>query len=192
MPSFNRKNEQVQDHESERVLTSEEVDAKHQAAMDSKSIIAWKSPVRVFKARSRKYFVKVALYGLVFILAAIAFSEFVLVGVILALIFVVFVLALAAPDVIEHKITNMGITSGGRAFLWEELDSFWFDKRGDDRLLVVQTKLRFPGRLIILLTNVSDRTLLELLEKHIHFHHGPVHTLFDKWANFLQARINLE
>ena len=192
MPTFNRKSEQVQEHEVERVLTSEEIDAKHQVAMDAKSVIFWKSPVRVFKARSRKYFVKVALYGLVFILAAIAFSEFFLVGVILALIFVVFVLALAVPDTIEHKITNMGITSGGRAFLWDELDSFWFDKRGDDRLLVVQTKLRFPGRLIILLTNVSDRTLLELLEKHIHFHHGPVHTLFDKWAIWLQQRISLE
>jgi hypothetical protein len=191
MPNF-RKSEQVQDHDGERMLTSEEIDAKHLAAMEAKSVISWKSAVRVFKARSRKYFVKVALYGLVFILAAIAFSEFFLVGVILALVFVVFVLALAAPEMIEHKITNMGITSGGKAFLWEELDSFWFDKRGDDRLLVVQTKLRFPGRLIILLTNVSDRTLLELLEKHIHFHHGPVHTLFDKWANFLQARINLE
>ncbi len=192
MPTFNKKEENPQEHKEERVLTSAEVDAKHQAAAEAKSIISWKSPVRVFKARSRKYFVKVALYGLVFILAAIAFSEFYLVGVILALVFVVFVLALAAPETIEHKITNMGITSGGKAFLWEELDSFWFDKRGDDRLLVVQTKLRFPGRLILLLTNVSDRTLLELLEKHIHFHHGPVHTLFDKWAIWLQQRISLE
>lgn len=177
---------------SERLLSKDEMDTKHGVALEAKAIISWKSPVRVFKARSRKYFVKVSLYGLIFVLAAIAFGEYFLVGVILALVFVVFVLALAAPDTIEHKITNMGIVSGGKAFLWEDLDSFWFDKRGDDRLLVVETRLRFPSRLFILLTNVSDRTLLELLEKHIHFHHGPVHTLFDKWANYLQERINLE
>lgn len=191
MPKF-RKSSIPPEHEEERILSREELDAKHLAALDTKSVIGWKSPVRIFKARSRKYFIKIALYALVFILAAIAFGEFALVGVILALVFVVYVLALAAPDTIEHKITNMGIISGGKAFLWEELDSFWFDKRGEERLLVVQTRLRFPGRLIILLTNVSDRTLLELLEKHIHFHHGPVHNFLDKWAAWLQARINLE
>lgn len=187
-----RKSETVVDHEVDRILTRDELDAKHSAAVDSKAIISWKSPVRVYKARSRRYFIKVALYSLVFILAAIAFGEFFLVGVILSVVFVAFVLALAAPDTIEHRITNMGITSGGRAFLWEELDSFWFDKRGDDRLLVVATRLHFPGRLIIILTTVSERTLLELLEKHLHFHHGPVHTLLDKWALWLQERVNLE
>ena len=110
----------------------------------------------------------------------------------MAVVFVVYVLATAAPQTIEHKITNMGIISGGRAFLWEELDSFWFEKRGDDRLLMVQTDLHFPTRLIMLLTNVSERTLLELLEKHLHYHPAPVHTLFDKWAQTLQKRINFE
>lgn len=191
MPKF-RKSETVVDHEAGRILSHEELDAKHLAALEVKSIISWKSPVRVFKARSRRYFVKIALFAAVFILAAIAFGEVALIGVIIALVFITYVLALSAPENIEHSITNMGIISGGRAFLWEELDSFWFDKRGEDRLLIVQTKLRFPTRLIILLTAVSERTLLDMLEKHLHFHQGPVHTLFDKWALFLQERINLE
>ena len=187
-----RKSEPVVDHHQGRVLSREELDAKHEAAMEAKSLISWKSPERVFRARSQKYFFKVGLYGLIFILAAIAFGEFFLVGVILAIMFVVYVLATHPPNNIEHKITNMGVTSGGRAFLWEELDSFWFDKKGDDRLMLVETKLHYPGRLIILLTTVSERTLLDLLEKHLHYHPAPVHTLLDKWANSLQQKINFE
>ena len=191
MPNF-RKSEHHLDHHTDRVLSKEELDAKHQAALEAKSIVSWKSPERIFKARSQKYFVKVALYSLVFILAAIAFGEYFLVGVIIAVAFVVYVLATAAPATIEHKITNMGIISGGHAFLWEELDSFWFDKKGDDRLLLVQTNLHFPTRLFMILTTVSERTLLDVVEKHIHFHHAPVHTLFDKWAHTLQKRINFD
>lgn len=191
MPRFHKTEEHI-DHHSGRVLSREELDAKHQAALDAKTIISWKSADRIFKSRSKKYFTKVALYGLIFVLAAIAFGEFFLVGVIMAIVFVVYVLATAEPQVIKHEINNMGIISGGKAFLWEELDSFWFDKRGDDRLLLVQTRLHFPTRLIILLTTVSERTLLDILEKHLHFHPGPVHTLLDKWANSLQKRINLE
>src|SRR3990170_6825781 len=191
MPNF-RKREHHLDHETDRVLSKEELDAKHEAAMEAKAIISWKAPERIFKARSKKYFTKVALYAFIFILLAIAIGEYVFIGVIMAVVFVVYVLATHAPQTIEHKITNMGVTSGGRAFLWEELDSFWFDKKGDDRLMLVETKLHYPGRLIILLTTVSERALLDLLEKHLHYHARPVHTLLDKWANSLQQRINLE
>lgn len=180
-------------HESERDYSREELDAKKLAALDAKSIISWKSPVRVFQARSNKYFTKVGVFALIAILGAIAFSEFVLVGVIIALVFMVYVLATAIPEKIEHRINSLGIVSGGKVFLWEDLDSFWFDKRGDERLLVVQTYLRFPSsRLIILLSDVADRTILDLLEKHLYYHHRPVHTLFDKWAQQLQKRISLE
>lgn len=192
MPKFTRREEEHKEKENLRQLSKEELDTKHLAALEAKSIVSWKSPERVFKARSKKYFVKVAIYGLIFILAAVAFGEFFLVGVIIAVVFVVYVLATHAPETIEHRVTSMGIVSGGRSFLWEEMDSFWFDKKGEDRLLVVETNLRFPTRLIMLLTTVSERTLLDVLEKHLHFHHGPVHSLFDKWANYLQQRINLE
>ena len=191
MARFHKSEEHV-DHQTGRVLSKEELDAKHQAALESKTIISWKSADRIFVARSKKYFTKVALYALISILAAIAFSEYFLVGVIIAVVFVVYVLATAEPSTIEHEVTNMGIISGGRPFLWEELDSFWFDRKGDERLLLVQTKLHFPTRLIIILTTVSERTLLDILEKHIHFHAAPVHTIMDKWANSLQKRINLD
>lgn len=187
------KTEEKEIPEPERYFSREELDAKRMSALEAKSIISWKSPVRVFKPRSNKYFTKVGVFALIAILGAIAFSEFVLVGVIIALVFMVYVLATAIPDKIEHRINNFGIVSGGKVFLWEDLDSFWFDKRGDERLLVVQTFLRFPSsRLIILLSDVADRTILDLLEKHIHYHHRPVHTLFDKWAQELQKRVSLE
>ncbi len=191
MPTFRKRPEKV-DHHQGKVLSKEELDAKHEAALDARSIISWKSPDRIFKPRSKKYFIKIGLYAFVFILAAIAFGEYFMVGVIMAVVFVAFVLATADPNTIEHSINNMGIVSGGRAFLWEELDSFWFEKRGDERLLLVETDLHFPGRLIILLSSVSERTLLDILEKHLHYHHAPVRNILDKWATAVQKRINFD
>ncbi len=192
MPRFHKTDIHVDNHDY-KILSKEELDAKHVACLDAKSIISWKSPERIFVARSKNYFTKVALYALVGILGAIAFGEFIFVGVIIALVFVMYVFATLAPSVIEHRITSMGIISGGRPFLWEELDSFWFDKKGEDRQLLVQTRLHFPTRLIMILTTVSERTLLDLLEKHrLHFHPAPVHNIMDKWASTLRSRINLD
>lgn len=192
MPRFHKNGETHIDHHSGRVISKEELDAKRQAALDAKTIVGWKSPVHIYKQRSKKYFTKVTLYALVCILAAIAFGEFFLVGVIIAIVFVVLVLAKAAPEISEHRITNMGIITAGKVYLWEDLDSFWFDKKGDERLLLIQTHLHFPTRLIIILTTISERTLLDILEKHLHYHAAPVHTLLDKWAHRLQNRISLD
>jgi hypothetical protein len=186
------KNSEHIDHHTGVFISGEELDAKREAAMSAKTIVSWKSPVHTFKPRSRKYFVKVALYALLSILAAIAFGWYFLVGVIIAFVFVVYVFANYAPQTIQHRVTNMGIISGGKVFLWEDLDSFWFEKRGDDKLLLVQTYFHFPSRLILLLSSVSERTLLDILEKHIHYHRAPVHTLFDKWAHKLQSKISLD
>ncbi len=192
MPKFHQSEHQAAEHQ-DREPTKDELDAKHKVALEAKSIISWKSPDRIFVPRSKKYFTKIAFYALIAILAAIAFEEFVLVGVVLAMVFVAYVFATVEAETIEHRITNMGIVSGGKAFLWDELDSFWFDNKGDTRFLMVATNLRFPTRLIIILSSsVSDRTLLDLLEKHLHYHHAPVHTIMDKWANSLQKRINLD
>lgn len=191
MATFRRRPQKL-DHHQGKELSKEELDAKHEACLEQKSIVSWKSPDRIFKPRSRRYFVKIGLYAFIFILFAIVVKEYFLVGVILAVVFVAYVLATAEPRTIEHRINNMGIVSGGRPFLWEELDSFWFEKRGDDRLLVVDTDLHFPGRLILLLTTVSERTLLDVLEKHIHYHHAPVRNMLDKWATAVQKRVNFD
>lgn len=191
MPRFVRRLPKI-DHHTGRVLSKEEFDAKRQAAYEAKTIVKWKSPIRIFRPRSKSYFTKVALYGLLFVLLAIFLKEFFLVGVIISIVFLAYVLATAEPPVTEHRINNMGIVTGEKVYLWEDLSSFWFDKKGDERLLLVQTNLNFPTRLIILLTTVSDRTLLDVLEKHMHYHAAPVHTLFDKWAHTLQKRVNLD
>lgn len=193
MPKFQKIVEDIGKYIPDREISKGELDAKRQAALEAKNIVSWKSPVHIFKPRSKKYFTKVSLWALVLILLAMALGEFLLIGVIIALTFVVYVLSTSAPETIEHRITAMGIVSGGRVFLWEDLDSFWFEKRGDERLVIVQTYLRFPSRLIILLTpSISERTLLDLMEKHLHYYHAPVHTLFDKWAIKLQGKIRLD
>ena len=68
MAKFSKSEENVE-HEADKVFSKEEFDAKKQAAFDARSIISWKSPVRVFIKRSNKYFTKVGVFALIAILA---------------------------------------------------------------------------------------------------------------------------
>ena len=97
MPKFHKIEHHV-DHHTGRLISKEELDAKRQAALEAKTIVSWKSPVHIYRERSRKYFTQVALYALVLILMAIAFGEIVLVGVIIGMTVGI---ALSRPPVIS-------------------------------------------------------------------------------------------
>jgi len=51
-----------------------------------------------------------------------------------------------APEDIEYKITNKGIRVGGRTTNWQFLGRFWFGKRYDNELLIVETAF-IPNRM---------------------------------------------
>src|SRR3989344_2790499 len=73
-----------------------------------KTLLNWRSPSRPFKKRSRDYFTTIA--AIVFLIGVILLfiKEFLLIGVILALMFVSYVLATVPPEEVEHEISTEG------------------------------------------------------------------------------------
>ena len=57
MPKVNRVHEESIVSHGDHLLNKEELDTKHLAALDSKALVSWNSPERVFKSRSTKYFI---------------------------------------------------------------------------------------------------------------------------------------
>ena len=170
----------------------EEMDELHQVVQNEKALFSWKSKSRPFKRRGKDYLLTLVLIVLIFILVSTLVREFLLIGVVLSLAFVAYVLATIEPEVVEHKITKSGFVSGDHPYLWEELRSFWFERKGDHEILDIETKLRFPARLIILLDGVSQHGIKNLLEKHINFRETPQYNVLDRWANKLTRILPLE
>ena len=193
MPKFRLKLEKVEEKKpEEKRLTAEELAEKHALLKQERAIISWKSPSRPFKKRGTEYFVTIGLVALILILIATVLREFLLVGVILSLSFVVYVLATVEPETIEHKIVKSGLVSGNHAYLWEELKSFWFEKKYEQELLVIETKLRFPGRLFILISGISAASVKNSIGKNLEFRQVPNLNWLDKAAERLTKLFPLE
>lgn len=165
---------------------------KPQLPREIKTVLEWKSPSRPFKRRDREYFTTIA--AIVFLLGVILLflKEFLLIGVILAFMFVSYVLATVPPEETDHKVTTEGITTGGKSFLWNELKDFYFTQKWSSPILNVNTKLKFPGRLIILLGNEEEKRIKEELGKYLSFRESPQITWMDKAADWLSKRVQLE
>ena len=157
-----------------------------------KTVMEWTSPARPFKKRNRDYFTTIA--AIVFLIGVILLfiKEFLLIGVILAFMFVSYVLATVEPENTPHRITTEGVTTGDKTYLWTEMREFYFTEKWGKKILNINTKLRFPGRLLILLGDASENKIKEEIGKYVSYRETPVLTWMDKASDWLSKKVPLE
>ncbi|MEI6887312.1 MAG: hypothetical protein WCK31_03710 [bacterium] len=130
-------------------------------------IFNWKSPSRVFVARDRSWFLKVAAIFLVIILLLAFLQEIVLIVVLIALLGLIYILSTVPPDIAEHEITNRGIRSFEKMYYWKELGEYWFSIKQGFTLLNIDTKMRFPSRIIMIVKPGDEKEMTKILSKKL-------------------------
>ena len=163
----------------------------NQGPVEMKSLLKWQAAERPFKKRDREFFTTIAAIAVLLAVIFLFIKEWMAIGVITSLVFVGYVLATVEPEKTEHEITTRGVITGGKLYRWEELRSFWFSNKWKDKLLNIETRLRFPGRLVMLLGGRTKAEIKKVLEKHVQFE-VPEETFMDRSAQWLQDKVPLE
>jgi hypothetical protein len=158
----------------------------------NQTLISWKSPSHPFKKRSSMFFQTVAAITFMLIVIVFFLHEWILIGVILSVTFVAYVLSTVPPMEVEHIIKPIGLENAGRLYQWLELSSFWIEKKWDYKVMVIQTRLKFPPQIRIVLNNDSERKVREIVGKYLVFHEKPQKGLGDKISDWLVNKIPLE
>lgn len=188
MPKFYRPNPKADSSSSE-----EEFHAKIPGeAEEIKTLISWKAPSRPFRKRDRSYYTTIAILVILLGLIALLAQEFLLIGVLLSLTFVAYVLAFIPPHDVDYKISTQGVTIGDHFYFWHVLGSFWFKEKEAQKVLFIQTRLHFPGQLMLVLGDQSEEEIKKVVARFLPFHEIPQTTLFDRWAEGLQKHFPLE
>lgn len=157
-----------------------------------KILLSWRAPSRPFRRKDRSYYTTVAVLIILISLIAFLAGEKLLIGVLFALGFVVYVLNFTRPEEIDYKISTQGITIGEQFYPWRVLDSFWFSQKEGHRLMNVLTSMRFPRQLIMVLDGVSEEAIEKVCAKQIVFQEVAPKNLLDHWSESLQKHFPLE
>ncbi len=155
-------------------------------------LLSWKSPSHPFKKRNKIFYQTVA--ALTFLLVVIVFflHEFMLIGVILSIAFLVYVLSTVPPVEVEHKITPLGFENAGRLFHWMELYSFWFEEKWGYKILVITTRLPFPAQVRAVVHEVTEEKVKEIIGRYLLFLEKPPKSWADSFSDWLSQKIPLE
>jgi hypothetical protein len=155
-------------------------------------IIEWEAPGRPFKKRTRQYYATTLLIMLLVEIIAFLFSQYLLMVVILALVFIAFALASVPPRDFHYRLSDQGIMIEDRFFLWKELYDFYFVEKDGEKTLHVRTDAYIPGELIITLGNISEEKVKEYLVQFLSFREYIKPTFMDSAASWLARNFPLE
>lgn len=157
-----------------------------------RELLTWQAPARPHLERGRAFYTTVA--ALIIVLSAIAFifQEWLLIGAMLAFGFLVYVLNFVAPANITYKFSTQGVTIDNHFYHWEELDSFWFEKKGGQNLMYILTKFRFPTLLILVLGETDQEKAKKTAAIYLPFREIAPKSQMDKWSDALQKYLYIE
>ncbi len=165
---------------------------KMMEAEEIKTLLSWQAPSRPFRKKDRSYYTTLAIIVVLLVLILILAKEFLLIATILSLAFVAYVLAFVPPHRIDYRISTQGITIGEDFYFWHFLDSFWFKEKEGHKILHVQTRLRFPAQIMMVLEKIDEEKVKKILSRFLPFFEKPHKSWMEKWSDSLQKNFPLE
>ncbi len=152
-----------------KVKMDKEVEVGEKKVVQKVKLYEWEAPMRFNQPFNPKTFLIITGVLLLFIMYLAVLGHYGLMASIIALLFLFYVLGTTPPVDVTHQINTRGIETMGAQYEWFMLESFWFSKRGDQYMLAVESKLRFPARLIMLVTEKELKALFILLSDKMEY-----------------------
>lgn len=152
-----------------------------------KMLFSWNAPSRPFKTRDREFWVGVGAIAVV-----AGFILYIVEGVMpvilmVALIFLFYILSTVKPDEIKYGLTNKGIKIADKLTPIDLLTRFWFGSRFGSNLLVFEM-ISLPGRLELVINSKDKDAIRKALKDYLVEEEVPPSQL-ERAATFFSKKI---
>ncbi len=161
-----------QKDERRREIVEEQVKLEEDSSQPKKvvqniKLFEWEAPDRYEYSFDNKSFIVVIAISLVLILFLAILGKYFLMAALISLLFFIYVVFSTKPNMIKNKITARGVEYNEKLYEWFMLDNFYFTKKKDQDFLIINTRLRFPSSLILLLDEEDRLPIFLLLQEYV-------------------------
>lgn len=157
-------------------------EGKEKPVVQNITLYEWEAPIRIANHFDQKQFTTLAFASMLFILYLAVLGNYALMLAIIALLFFIYVSGSIKPETIKNRITARGIDTLDKVYDWYMLDNFRFTVKNSQHLLIVETKLRYPSRLILLLKKEEREALFLLLQDKVLYKDIRKQSKLDLWT----------
>lgn len=160
-------------------------------------LLEWIADSRVVIRRSREFYSSASVIVLLFSLILLSFNQITLIVVMLAILFITYVLSTVKAEDVVHQITTYGIRYQGRLYYWGQMGRFWVQMNHGVPEVHVEAPVFVANRMILLAANarspeaVSVDDIVDALGRYLPYEE-PLPTQVDKWVKWLSEKFPLE
>ncbi len=161
-------------------------------SMEERILNEWQALERPFQRKDKDFWTTIlSILGLV-CLILIFVKEWFLIATLAGLAFLYYVLTTIKPEKSKYKITNKGVyISSTQRIDWELIRRFWISKKWGNRMINLDTWLKFPRVFSIVVPKKQENKITETLKKYIPQEENSPQFL-DKFSNWVTSKIPLE
>jgi len=152
-----------------------------------KILFTWKAAERPFKKREKSFWLRVFTISVLFGTILYIAEGVMPVVLLIAILFLFYILSTVPPHTIEYAVTNKGIKIAQSLNEWPNLLRFWFSQRMGYDLLVFDTTM-LPGRLELIIESKDKEKLKQVISKYIVEEQQPA-TNLDKASDWVSEKI---
>ena len=114
-----------------------------------------------------------------------------LIATLAALIFAYYLWSTVPPQATTYSITTWGVRAHNQLYRFDEINRWWTEEKWGHSLLVLETPLRFPPRLHLLLDKVKPKDVEATLAPYL-LQEKPEPTPLDRAGTWLSSKFPLE
>ncbi|HVZ58425.1 MAG TPA: hypothetical protein VG935_01590 [Patescibacteria group bacterium] len=176
----------------EELLPEHTMNAKTDNGNELKTLLAWSAPGRPFRKRNKEYFLNILIIMLLVEIILFLFSQYDLMVLVVALVFLTYALNTVPPHDFHYKITLQGIMVEDHFFLWQELYDFSFNRQNGEDVLIVGTKAWYPGELTIVLGMMHKEQVRDILLQFLPYREYVKPSFMERSAGWMEKNFPLE
>jgi hypothetical protein len=151
----------------EKRVELEKDDTQPEKVVQNIKLFQWEAPDRYEYSFDNKSFIVIVAISLVLILFLAILGKYFLMAALISLLFFIYAVFTTKPLTIKHKITARGVDYNDKLYEWYMFDNFYFTKRKKQDFLLINTKLRFPSTLVLLLDEKDRLPIFLLLQEYV-------------------------
>lgn len=156
---------QISDH----VGPGEEHGTSHDGGDGVKTLLSWHASARPFRRREKEYYMNLAVITLAVMVILFLFSQYMLMLLVVALVFLNYALTTVPPHDFRYRITTQGIIVEDHFYYWDDFYDFYFKTVEGELMAYVTIRSYIPTVLALTLGDIHRDQLQSVLIKYLKY-----------------------
>ena len=156
-----------------------------------RTLVTWRGLGRPFKKFNWEAMAVPAVIAILVGVILLVAGEWMLIIVVAALVFAVYMWSTVQPEEVEYLLTNKGLRMFARLYEWSVMTRWWVEEKWGGKYVAIESWAVPMGKLYVPIEEKKEKEILEAMEKYL-IKEKPADTAMDKMGRWVTEKFPMQ